>query len=239
MSWVNSDDGFLVFDKNNDGLISDGGELFGDDYVKEDGSKAVDGFDALSDLDTNGDGVIDTNDTDFSSLKVWRDINQDGITGEGELFTLTELGISSFDLGFSNSQDAGEGYEIVSTSSISYSDGSQSTLYDVNLGKDSVDTKFDHSGIEISEEIASLMDLTGMGNVDSLQYSMVKKDSLKNLISTFESYDNRQDQLELMDSIIDTWASTDNNDNLSDIVSWQKGILVTTCLLYTSPSPRD
>ena len=119
MSWVNSDDGFLVFDKNNDGLISNGGELFGDDYVKEDGSKAVDGFDALSDLDTNGDGVIDTNDIDFSSLKVWRDLNQDGITDEGELFTLTELGISSFDLGFSNSQDAGEGYEVVSTSSIS------------------------------------------------------------------------------------------------------------------------
>ena len=119
MSWVNSDDVFLVFDKNNDGLISNGGELFGDDYVKEDGSKAVDGFDALSDLDTNGDGVIDTNDIDFSSLKVWRDLNQDGITDEGELFTLTELGISSFDLGFSNSQDAGEGYEVVSTSSIS------------------------------------------------------------------------------------------------------------------------
>ena len=228
MSWVNSDDGFLVFDKNNDGLISNGNELFGNDFVKQNGEKAVDGFDALSDLDSNGDSVIDTNDLEFSSLKVWRDLDQDGITDEGELFTLTELGISSFDLGFANSQESGNGYEVVSTSSISYADGSQSTLYDVNLERDTVHTKFDHTGISLSEEIASLMDLTGMGNVDSLQFSMAKNDNLKSLISTFESYDNRQDQLALMNSIVEAWASTDNADNLNDLISWQKGVLISS-----------
>ena len=57
-AWVDENDGILAIDKNSDGLINDGSEIFGDNYVKEDGSLASSGFDALKDLDSNNDGII-------------------------------------------------------------------------------------------------------------------------------------------------------------------------------------
>ena len=50
-AWVGSDDGILAYDKNNNGIIDNGNEIFGDNYIKSDGTKASSGFDALSDLD--------------------------------------------------------------------------------------------------------------------------------------------------------------------------------------------
>lgn len=97
--WVKPDDGLLVFDRNNDGLINDESELFGDQTVKYDGTgKCADGFEALAQEDTNGDGIVNHLDDNWHNIKVWRDLNQDGQTDEGELFTLEELGISGFDI---------------------------------------------------------------------------------------------------------------------------------------------
>lgn len=56
---------------------------------------ATNGFEALTDLDSNNDGVINSNDTQFSDLRVWQDLNQDGISQQNELFTLTEKGIAN------------------------------------------------------------------------------------------------------------------------------------------------
>ena len=56
-----------------------GRELFGIDTVKADGTKASDGFDALSDLDSNNDKVFDAKDARFADVRIWRDLNQDGI----------------------------------------------------------------------------------------------------------------------------------------------------------------
>ncbi|MDR1349171.1 MAG: hypothetical protein LBJ59_00030, partial [Zoogloeaceae bacterium] len=60
--WVKGDDGFLVLDRNGNGQIDDGSELFGVDTIKSNGQKATSGLDALADLDSNGDGVFDQND---------------------------------------------------------------------------------------------------------------------------------------------------------------------------------
>ena len=78
--WLRPDDGWLVLDRNNNGTIDNGGELFGVDTVESDGTKATDGFDTLSDLDSNDDGVFDSNDTRFADVRVWRDLNQDGVS---------------------------------------------------------------------------------------------------------------------------------------------------------------
>ncbi len=53
LNWVSADDGLLVIDKNNDGMISSGLELFGDDFIKADGTKAIDGFDGRCCLNQN------------------------------------------------------------------------------------------------------------------------------------------------------------------------------------------
>ncbi|MGD9499036.1 MAG: hypothetical protein AB7V33_00910 [Halothiobacillus sp.] len=84
--WVGSDDGFLVLDRNGNGTIDSGAELFGDSTVLADGSTAADGFAALAEQDTNGDGVVDANDTGWGDLRVWRDLNQNGISEAGRMF---------------------------------------------------------------------------------------------------------------------------------------------------------
>ena len=59
----------MVWDRNNDGVINDGSELFGNNTDLDNGNKAAHGFAALADLDSNGDGVIDASDTAWTELE--------------------------------------------------------------------------------------------------------------------------------------------------------------------------
>jgi hypothetical protein len=92
--WIGADDGLLVRDLNGNGSIDSGRELFGIDTLKADGKNALNGFDALADLDANADGQLNTADLAWSTLQVWRDLDQDGVTDAGELSSLDALGIS-------------------------------------------------------------------------------------------------------------------------------------------------
>ena len=80
--WVGKDDGLLVRDLNNNGQIDDGTELFGNNSVLSNGQKAANGFEALKDLDSNNDGVFNSQDTAWNEVKVWKDTNQNGIVDE-------------------------------------------------------------------------------------------------------------------------------------------------------------
>ncbi len=71
--WIKGDDALLVRDLNNDGQINDGGELFGDQTLKADGTKVSTGFEALAELDSNKDGKISAEDSQFNTLKIWQD----------------------------------------------------------------------------------------------------------------------------------------------------------------------
>lgn len=92
--WIGADDGILVRDLNGDGKITTGRELFGTETLKSNGQKAADGFDALADLDSNHDGNFTSATRPGGQVKVWRDLNQNGVTDTGELFGLDQLGIT-------------------------------------------------------------------------------------------------------------------------------------------------
>lgn len=96
--WVKSDDGLLVRDINNNGVINNGSEIFGDRTLKQNGELATHGFDALQDLDDNKDGIINHQDIAFNTLKIWQDYNKDGISQADELKSLSDLNIQSFRL---------------------------------------------------------------------------------------------------------------------------------------------
>jgi trimeric autotransporter adhesin len=96
--WVAGGDGLLARDLNGDGVINNGLELFGEFTQLADGSTARDGFEALADLDSTGDGVINSADDAFKSLVVWVDSNADGISTAGEIFSLAQVGIESISL---------------------------------------------------------------------------------------------------------------------------------------------
>jgi hypothetical protein len=95
--WIKGDDGFVVLDRNGNGTIDNGGELFGDQTLVG-GAKASDGFAALSAEDTNKNGKFDAGDTNFTKVRIWQDTNSDGISQAGELHTLSELGVTSINL---------------------------------------------------------------------------------------------------------------------------------------------
>lgn len=93
--WIKPDDGFLVLDRNGNGAIDTGRELFGDNTVLINGDTASNGYQALSDVDSKADGRINNADAVFAQLRIWQDSNQHGFSQAAELKTLAQAGISS------------------------------------------------------------------------------------------------------------------------------------------------
>lgn len=98
----NSNVAFLVLDRNGNGVIDNGAELFGNFTMKRDGTRATNGFDALRDLDEDGDGQIDMEDSSYSTLGVWLDTNHNGYSEAAELSTLQHIGVTAIQTAFSD-----------------------------------------------------------------------------------------------------------------------------------------
>lgn len=82
--WLSGDDAWVGLDRDGDGLIATGAELFGVETGLPDGTKAANGFIALAPLDTNGDGAVDAADEALDAWRLVRDMDGDGITAEDE-----------------------------------------------------------------------------------------------------------------------------------------------------------
>jgi hypothetical protein len=95
--WVGAGEAIVVRDLNGNGTIDSGREIFGDNTLltrgPKAGQRAVNGFEALADLDSNNDGQFNAADAAFASVRLWKDANQNGISEAGELFTFAQLGV--------------------------------------------------------------------------------------------------------------------------------------------------
>lgn len=140
--WIGADDGMLVLDRNENGIIDNSLEI---SFARDD-EVAVTDLEGLRAWDTDNNGLLDARDNDFAKFQVWRDLNQDGVSDVGELFSLDELGIEAINLTLNLTGDelVDDRSVLFATSSFYRADGTSGLVGDVSLA-------FDPSKVDVDE----------------------------------------------------------------------------------------
>jgi Ca2+-binding RTX toxin-like protein len=212
--WVDSNDALLVLDRNQNGQIDDGRELFGNNTLLVSGKKAKNGFEALAEFDENHDGVIDATDSVWSKLQLWQDKNQNGVVDEGELSALSASQITAIGVNYKNKKvkDA-HGNEHRETAKVTWADGHQTDATDVWFDTEPSDA-FNTESIEIDKDIAKLPYVRGFGNVLDLHSAMQKDAVLKDMVKSYLAADAKTRD-SMLDELIYRWTGSNQIDPAS------------------------
>ncbi|MCL2029676.1 MAG: hypothetical protein FWG97_04595 [Deltaproteobacteria bacterium] len=141
--WMGRGGALLAWDRNQNGRIDDGGELFGSQAPLASGRKWGTGFQALVELDSNRDDIIDQRDENWPELRLWIDHNGDGLTDEGELMTLEEAGVIGLSLDYVLQNDTDENGNLhYHAATFIKADGSTGRMTEVWFKTDFEDTLF-------------------------------------------------------------------------------------------------
>lgn len=133
--WISANDGFLIFDVNNNEKIDQAKELVLSQWTQSAEDTDLDALKAV--FDTNHDNILNAQDENFTNFKVWQDKNSDGVSDEGELKTLQEMNITSFNLNATDINWSMGGNNVQSLGQFTKSDGTTLTFADTGLGHDS------------------------------------------------------------------------------------------------------
>nr|WP_315240818.1 cadherin-like domain-containing protein [uncultured Albidiferax sp.] len=130
--WVGAGEGMLFLDRNPNGAVDGGRELFSNAVVAD----ANKGVRSMGWVDANADGVINSLDPVFAQIKVWQDLDGDGQSGSyaangtfvndmGEVHTLAELGVTELAYGTGRFTRNGQNYAMQSPELEAEADGLQ------------------------------------------------------------------------------------------------------------------
>ena len=227
--WVAPDDGLLVMDQNGDGKIDSGAELFGDHTPLAAGGKARDGFQALAGQDDNGDGVVDQRDSNWHRLRVWRDLNQDGVSQEHELYALAQLDIASLTVtATSHRQTLRNGNLIADLGQYARTDGSLGSMADIHLREAPFFRQF-RQPLNHDENTRHLPEIPGSGKVRDLRAACTQSPALRAAVIRCSAAASGPAQRALLPQLLAAWAATAGmNSSLQQRagtryqVQWQK-----------------
>ena len=209
-AWIEKDDGLLALDKNNNGKIDNGNELFGNHTISNTAygytdKKATNGYEALKAYDLNSDNVIDEKDEIFNKLKIWKDKNSNGITDEGELSPLADNNIKSIDLNYKEIAIDENSNTVKQSSKVTLKDGSTLDANDVwmkvNLNK--TEEIIDQS--KLPPEVQALPQVIASGNLSSLRVAAGKNEKLATIINLYLML-SPEDRKKHIDELIYEWA---------------------------------
>jgi hypothetical protein len=186
--WLRPDDAWLVLDRDGNGTIDSGRELFGVDTVLAgtpgvDATYASSGFEALRALDANADGSFNAQDAAFTQVRVWRDLNQDGVSQANELSSLADQGIVGIALTPTTVNTAlGNGNTVTGTATVTRSNGSTTLAETVNVATDTSASNLTLANnpfyreftdvIPLTPQAAALPEMGGAGVVRDLREAM-------------------------------------------------------------------
>lgn len=191
--WITADDVLLVRDLNNNGIIDNGRELFGDKTLLLNGSPSTSGFEALAALDSNNDGSISEKDADWKSLRIWRDINSDGLASATELSSLETAGIAAIGvIGIQPNAniDIGNQNSILQSGQFIRADGTIGLAASLSFMRNTAASEPINIFSE-SDSIQKLPNIEGFGAVYGLRQAMVADPELQEIVENFVAADWR------------------------------------------------
>lgn len=194
--WISKNEAILAIDKNGNGKIDDQSEMFG--------STEKTGFEELKELDSNSDGIIDVKDKDFSKIRVWQDLNENGVTDEGELKTAEEAGIKAIYTNSYKMNGANNNNLITEKATIQYTDGTTKDLYDVATQYNDMYTVYGGDYI-LDADVIDLPWLRGYGNSIDLQLAASQNDNLKAIIKEMAAMTSATSIYNKFDDMMSLW----------------------------------
>ncbi|MBZ0146916.1 MAG: hypothetical protein K8F62_05145, partial [Pseudorhodoplanes sp.] len=217
--WVAPDDGLLVWDRNANGRIDDGSELFGNRTRLNNGSLASNGYAALAELDENYDGKVDIGDSAWSSLLIWRDFDSDGYTDANELITLADAGVAALFTTYSETCDqyrlnwlvdvaGNEHRQIGSFLRTDDSTGISSDIWFRLRPAFSIDER----QVALTPEIGTLPDVRASGNVKDLRQAMMVVPNLTSLVQQYVAASSPETRDSLLEQILLVWSGSEGID---------------------------
>ena len=244
--WVKGDDAWLVLDRNGNGLIDSGRELFGVDTVVSgtagvEAVYAADGFEALRTLDSNGDKVFDSQDAAFLQVRLWQDLNQDGISQSTELFSLGQKGIVSIALNpTATSINLGNGNLVSGTAIVKRTGGGTTLAQAVGVSMDTTAANLNLTNnpfyrtftdpIALTSAALPLPEMQGSGWVRDLRQAMSlgtpQGDALTAKVQAFVAATTRDAQMAVLDDLVRAWAATNQTRPLEQLDNARRRFVV-------------
>ncbi|CTQ55909.1 Cyclolysin [Roseibium album] len=154
-AWVSPDDALLFWDAEGDGQVHGASQIAFAQLTAD--NPADTDLEALATVfDSNQDGVFDASDERWSEFRLWQDADSDGVVDDGELTTLTERGITSIGLSYSDATTTAlsDGTVIHGTADATTSDGNTLSVGDVSFAHETwgSNTTVDGDGVFIEAD---------------------------------------------------------------------------------------